>query len=94
MQHLPFRGSRWPTRQLLGSTYYAHIGMCAISLKNGFATAMLRLKIVVPKRSKIGKASPSYHCDLGPPIVLAHQEAVIGLTAAVSVHIYRTKLRH
>ena len=58
------------------------------------ATAMLRLKIVVPKRSKIGKASPSYHRDLGPPVVLAHQEAVVGLTAAVSVHIYRTKFRH
>ena len=36
-------------------TYYAHIGMCAISLKNGFATTMLRLKIVAS--GQIGKAS-------------------------------------
>ena len=69
-------------------TYYAHIGMCAISLKNGFATTMLRLKIVAS--GQIGKASPSYHRDLGPPVVLAHQEAVVGLAATrhKSVHIY------
>ena len=42
--------SRHGGQDICRLTYYAHIGMCAMSVKNGFATTMLALTLDVHKR--------------------------------------------